>query len=279
MSTAIVNVSRSPFARLSTLIAEARRRDSLLFWTAAAHIFLIPLLLAGIIFDERLVTGINPWIKPLKFAVAGAVYLLTLAWFMGDLPASEKARRRVSRLVALSMSAEIVLITLQAARGASSHFNNSTPFDAAVFGLMGLMIVVNTIAVGYVTWRFWRADAPLLAAYLWGVRLGLLFFILAGLEGFVMTSRLSHSVGAADGGPGLPLINWSTRAGDLRVAHFVGMHSLQVLPLVGSLLSAKDAGARDGNAVRWLWLAAVAYGGLALLLFVQALAGRPLISW
>lgn len=279
MSTFIAEAPRRPLARVSALIGEVRRRNPLLFRMAAAHLLLVPPMLLAAFIDERTVTGLNPWIKPLKFAVANAVYLLTAAWLIADLPARAELRRRVSRLIALSMAAEIVLITLQAARGTTSHFNVSTPFDGAVQGLMGLMIVVNTAAVVYVTWRFWRAEAPLPAAYLWGVRLGLLFFILAGLEGFAMVGRMSHGVGVADGGPGLPLVNWSTRGGDLRVAHFVGMHSLQALPFVGHMLSSKFAPERAGASVRWMWAAAAAYGGLSLLLFVQAIAGRPLISW
>lgn len=279
MSTAIIDTRPKPHGRLHALVNEFRRRDPLLFWAGAAPLLLVPLMAAAATFDERLVTGVNPWIKPIKFTVAGAVYLLTLAWFMADVPASAKARRRVSKVVAFSMLAELALVTMQAARGTASHFNDRAPFDAAVFGLMGLLIMVNTVAVGYVTWRFWRADAQLPAPYLWGLRLGLLFFILAGLEGFAMVRLMSHSVGVADGGPGLPFLNWSTRGGDLRVAHFVGMHALQVLPLVGHLFSSPRVAGRMKNPTRWVWVVGALYAGLSLMLFLRALSGSPLLSY
>ncbi|HEV2708366.1 MAG TPA: hypothetical protein VGV59_20795 [Pyrinomonadaceae bacterium] len=279
MSTAIIDTRLKWHGRLHALVKEFRRRDALLFWTGAAPLLLVPLMLAVAPFDERLVTGINPWIKPIKFTVAGAVYLLTLAWFMPDVPASTKARQRVSKVAAFSMLAELALVMMQAARGTSSHFNERAPFDAAVFAMMGLLIMVNTVAVGYVTWRFWRADAQLPAPYLWGLRFGLLFFILAGFEGFAMVRLKSHSVGVADGGPGLPFLNWSTKGGDLRAAHFIGLHALQVLPLVGYLFSSSRLTGRIKNPTRWVWTISMMYAGLSLLLFLQALSGSPLLSY
>src|SRR5687767_251034 len=202
MSTTTIDTRPRPHGRLRALISEFRRRDPLLFWTGALPLLLVPLMAAVAPFDERLVTGIDPWIKPVKFTVAGSVYLLTLAWLMADVPASERARRRVSRVVAFSMLAELLLVTTQAARGTASHFNDRSPFDQAVFGLMGLLIMLNTVAAVYVTWRFWRADAPPPSPYLWGIRLGLLIFLLASLEGFAMVRLNAHSMGVADGGPG-----------------------------------------------------------------------------
>jgi hypothetical protein len=92
----------------------------------------------------------------------------------------------------------------------------------------------------------------------------------------------AHTVGLPDGGPGLPLLGWSTVAGDLRVPHFIGMHALQALPILALLLELAarriprlaDAGIR----YRLVAIAAVAYLGVVGLVTWQALIGQSIVQ-
>jgi hypothetical protein len=115
-------------------------------------------------------------------------------------------------------------------------------------------------------------------AWAWSLRLGL-FLTLVGMSvGFAMLVYEAHSVGVADGGPGLPFVGWSTVGGDLRVAHLVGLHAFQVLPLFGWLLSTRIKWLNAAHRVRLVWVFGMSYLGLTLLLFWQALRGQSVIA-
>jgi hypothetical protein len=259
-------------------IRELRERNPLLFVVGVAHIILLLVMALIAPFDDRQVMGINPWIKPIKFAISTAIYALTMGWLLYELPLRERVRRGVNWAIASTLIIEVALITMQAARGVTSHFNETTIFNEAVFGVMGVAIILNTLVVAYVGLKFWVTEAKIPAPYLWGIRIGLTLFALASLEGFVMVSHSAHSVGVPDGGAGLPIVNWSVKGGDLRVAHFFGMHALQVMPLVGYLFSTRKAKSLTGSPARWAQGIGVIYALLALLLFLWAMAGRPLVS-
>jgi hypothetical protein len=199
----------------------------------------------------------------------------------------------LAHLTTWSLVFELVVIILQVVRGRASHFNLSTPLDSTLFGLMGMVIVLVFMAglvVGALLLRQ-RLPAAVGAALRWGIGSALLGMGLA----FLMTSIPSpaqaaamqagqapaafgaHSVGVEDGGPGLPVVGWSTVGGDLRVAHFVGLHGLQVLPLIGLAL-ARGTQLADEKRARLLRVAGLGYIGLTLLLAWQALRGQPLIA-
>lgn len=253
---------------LSTVFRELRYRDPLLFWIGSAMLLTLLIVTLISISDTRLILGINPWIKPMKFLTSITIFLWTVAWFMPETEDKPRSRNIVRWTIGSAMIIEIACIILQAARGTTSHFNVGSPFDAAIFSTMGFTIVINTLAMMLFS-AIIRKDTPhQRAGYLWGVRLGIWIFVLASLEGGLIVANNAHTVGAPDGGPGLPFVNWSTQHGDLRVAHFFGMHAMQILPLIGFVANSRNL----VIATSILWVAAMS--GLLLM----ALNGQPLLE-
>jgi len=246
-------------------IETLKYRNELLFYfgavcLAAAVIFLVLGRLSPL-----QVGGVNAWIKPFKFAVSIMAYSWAMAWYCAYLP--EFNITRFNWTVVMLLGFELAYIALQAGRGQLSHFNMTSALYQTLFQLMGLAAVAVTLYTAYVGYLFFAGSFPdLPAAYLWGIRLGIVIFVVFSLEGGVMGARMAHTVGGADGGAGIALLNWSVKYGDLRVAHFVGMHALQVLPLLGFYVL-RQPGA--------IFVAAACYGLLALLVLIQALAGKP----
>ena len=246
----------------------------------------------GILADPRVITGAPAWLKPFKFAVSTAVYSLTLAWMFAWLPEWPRLRRSVGWTTAIVFVLEVALIDVQAWRGTTSHFNTSTPFDMTIVIIMGTAIVLQTlmsVAVAVALWRQRFADRTLG----WALRLGLTLTILGAMTGGLMTRPTeaqlaqvkaggpmltvgAHTVGGPDGGPGLPVIGWSREHGDLRIPHFIGLHALQVLPLIA--VGLRRWRRPETAKVRMLFAAAVSYGTLFVLLLVQALNGVSLIA-
>lgn len=244
--------------------------------------------------DPRVVGGVSTWLKPAKFAASITVTGAALAWILGQMRTGivdARARRlhRAGTLMALVAAFELVVITIQSARGVASHFNAATPVDAAIFTAMGLAISTLWLAEIYVAVRAFKHDFAT-PARAWGIRLGLVGTLVGGAVGFIMPRPTppqlaelqagghpavvgAHTVGAPDGGPGMPVTRWSTEAGDLRVSHFLGLHALQALPLAAVWLERRRR--RASRAVAAL---GVAWVGLTLVTLAQAFRAQPLLA-
>ena len=211
--------------------------------------------------------GISAWIKPLKFFFSIWIFCWTMGWLLGELK-NPTGLTTYSWMVVIVMIIEITVITWQAANGRLSHFNTSTPLYSSLFTIMGIAISILTLWTLVVGLKFFGpAAAHIPPGYLWGIRLGIIIFVIFAFEGGLMGARLAHTVGAADGGAGIQVLNWSKKYGDLRVAHFFGMHALQLLPLIGFYLS---------RSARATILIALIYFLLTSILLIQALRGLPL---
>jgi hypothetical protein len=257
---------------------ELYRRNRVLALLGWLHLAALAVVLFIAPFDTRTILGLNPWVKPSKFLVSIAVYVWTLAWFTRYVSAYRRSVRFISFGTAFIFVGEMVCIITQSARGMTSHFNIQTPFDAAVFNLMGALIAVNTLLVLFTLLLFLKPTEHAAHAYLWGIRLGLLLFFAGSLEGVAIVLNGAHTVGAADGGAGLPFVNWSTRAGDLRIAHFFAFHALQLLPLAGYALSRYKPEWPRRTQIACVLALAILYAAFVSLIFWQAKAGRPLLS-
>lgn len=261
---------------IRAFLTELHRRNPVLSITGWAHLLVLAGAIVGMLLDTRQILGINPWIKPTKFAISNATFLWTMAWILEYLPGHVKAARRISWGIAVAMVFEIVSVSLQSFRGIPSHFNFTTPLNSLIFGLMGIFILLNTVLVFYTLVLFFIQTPIRSTAYIWGIRLGLVIFIGSGFIGNEMIEQGRHTVGAEDGGPGLPVMNWSTEAGDLRVSHAIGLHALQLLPLIGFQVGrSRISELRQDTLV---WIASILYAAFVLGVYFQALQGQPFMA-
>lgn len=249
------------------LLESLREKNALLFY------FGLLCLAAGIICiiltqtTQQRIMGSNAYLKPMKFCLSIWLFCWSMGCYMQYLDAQGKVKL-YSIIAVIGLAYELVIIIGQAYRGQLSHFNVSTPLNGMLFTSMGVVIVIVTSWTGYTGYLFFAQQAfAVPATVVWGIRLGIAMSVIFAFQGGVMGAMMRHTVGAPDGTPGLPLVNWSNTNGDLRIAHFLGMHALQVIPLL-SLLVSKNVG----------YVIAIAVGYFLIVVFtlVQALQGRPL---
>ncbi len=214
------------------------------------------------------ILGVNAWFKPFKFAVSISIYCGTMAWFCFYLPSFNIRLFNWTNIILFSF--EIGYIVLQAARGQESHFNQTTPLNSALYGGMAIAAIAITVYTAYVGVLFFQGSFPQLPVYyLWSIRMSIFIFIIFSFEGLAMGGRLSHSVGSEVQSTFLPLFKWNMKEGDLRVAHFIGMHSLQVIPLL-SFYVLKNS--------KFVFVLSGLYLLFAIFVLIQALQARPFIK-
>ena len=263
-----------------------------LYWLSFGMMALVAIALVGLVVDPRTITGMPLWTKPLKFALSVLIYSVTLAWLLGQVPRARRLAWWAGTVTAVFLAVEMIVIYGAAFADTTSHFNVATPFAAALWSTMAVSIVIVWAATILVAVLLFRADLGDQARS-FAIRSGLIIAVIGMGLAFLMTSptaaQLSnfqgiasaHTVGLSDGGPGLPLLGWSTVAGDLRIPHFVGMHAMQVIPLLALLIellgrrlpALRDVRARLGILV----VLAGLYLGIIAVLTVQALSGESIV--
>jgi NAD/NADP transhydrogenase beta subunit len=246
----------------------------------------------GLLVDPRTVMGAPSWAKPLKFSISFGLYTLTLAWLMGMLQSYRRLAWWAGTVTGVFLMVEIVIISGAVVAGGTSHFNFTAPLNAALYQVMGVSIVIAWIAalpVILVLFRTDLGDPARTVAIRAGFAIGLIGMGLAVLMTLPTPDQTSnyqgvigaHTVGVPDGGPGLPLLGWSTVAGDLRIPHFVGMHALQLIPLAAvtlELLASRVPALRNARVRRnVIWIVVTLFVSILAVLTSQALGGQSIV--
>jgi hypothetical protein len=250
-------------------VKRKKERNEALYWFGMSNLVLALLLIAISIVKPIELAGTNAWHKPVKFALSIGILSWTMGWYTGYLSPGRDIDL-FNWTIVLTLAFEIVYIVFQAARGQASHFNVSTPVYSALYSMMALAASVATLAIAFIGYKFFvQSPQDLPEYFIWSIRLGIAIFVIFSFQGFAMGSRLSHTVGGPDGSRGLPFLNWSMSLGDLRVAHFIGMHALQILPLLAWYIL-KD--------IKLTFMMAFLYLALAIIVLVQALQAKPFVK-
>ena len=261
-----------------SILAELIDRQRTLAIFGFATLFLALPAIAMIPADPRTLAGVSVWVKPAKFLVSIGIFSLTAAWYYGYVAPEGRQSRALRwsvQAIVWSGTFELLYIGYQASQGAASHFNTGTAFHAIMYGLMGVsavILIATTLPLAAAIVR--RPADGLSRDFVAAVAIGLvLTFLLGGGLGGYMSSQPGHSVGPEGGG--FPIFGWNRLGGDLRVAHFLGIHAEQALPILAALVA--SWGVRE----RWtaLGLGTLLYVALTLAVFAQAVAGSAFLAF
>jgi len=268
--------------RFASRTRQVLSREPVFFATSVVILiaFMLPTLVA-MQFDERLLNGINVWIKPLKFHFAIAVYLLTLSYFanwLSDEFLKNRAYRMFAIIVAITTLLELIWINGAALHGVASHYNRDSVFMQVVYGFMGIFAVTLISSSLIYGIQFFKQKTQLNESVQFAIAVGLtLTFFLTVIVAGYMSSQPNHWVGGnLSDAESIAVVGWATDGGDLRVAHFFATHALHIIPIfgliVGSFLSVK--------ASKWL-TTVVATGFAAFVLWTlnQAISGISFLSF
>ena len=269
----IENIGK-PIARVFQTV---KTESPAIYWVTMAHIVMGIICLFGLAVDDRTLMGVNVWLKPLKFTISIAVFLMTVGYLITKYPYSRAKKNIIVQVTAWSLLLEMGIILFQASRGVRSHYNIETPFDAILFTLMGIFVGMNVIII-----LVFLIDTARLKLYTgkgmqWAIFLGWCMVFFGSWVGGQMIGQMAHNVGVADGGAGLPLVNWSTLGGDLRIAHFFSLHAIQIIPLF-AVVASKRWKTSNRNQLIAITLFALLFAFWIGYVFYRANQGLPILS-
>ena len=250
------------------LIDDARHGNIWLWRTVVAMLTGSALLFAIQFFDPRLFNGVSVWDKPAKFFLSLAVQYGTVSWALSQMPRVGEKLKGINWAVWLMLIAgwgEMAYMIFRASRAEASHFNSTSLSGIIGYAMMGVGSLTLTFTAAFIGWKIWRKRS----SGIWTEAAGLALMVgalLGTIAGGYMSAQTSHWMGGVQSDANaLAFFNWSTTGGDLRVAHFMGLHAAQFIPLA----------ALSGDR-RVVYISTLVLAIMTGLLFAMGMIGIPL---
>ena len=255
-------------------------KSTQIFWYRAAlfNFALMVFCLVVGLFDDRTLNGISVWSKPVKFGLSIGVYFLTLTWFATFLDSKTLRSTSGKWLVGIPLIAgitEVVYIAIMASLGEASHFNLSSSFTSIMYIIMGIGAASMVLVLPWMAYLITKQN-PMSNPLIFAIVIGLcLTCLLGGGFGNYLSSNGGHWVNAPPtDANGVWLFNWAMVGGDLRVAHFFGMHAMHAFPIFVVLLPQHWS---PRFKLKTLIFFIVAYVMFSAHTFFQAVNGQPFL--
>jgi hypothetical protein len=281
------------FSNISNSSNDPLQKDLWIGWYFSFVCFVVSVF--GLILDDRILQYVPLWLKPFKFSISSLVFISSILYFLKYIP-NKKFILLTNKIVSYGLMIELIIIFFQAYRGKMSHFNNQTFEDFILFQIMAITIVCVWLGFGVYTWKLVKASEYGDELIFKGIQVGAIITFLTMPFAFTMPqpsktqlreiiknkSQIglvvgSHTVEEKDPSQTYPLTGWAKTGGDLRIAHFLGLHAIQILPILAFLLNGLHF---TISMQKWiLRTTGFFYFILVVAVLVQALKGIPILRF
>jgi len=285
-------ILRQLYSNISNISKDLWQKDLWIGWYFSLICLLISI--SGLIIDDRILQYVPIWLKPFKFSISSLIFISSILYFLKYI-SNKKYLLITNKVVSYGLMIELFIIFLQVFRGRMSHFNNQTLEDMILFQIMAITIVCVWLGFGVYAWKLFKTSEYMDDIIFKGIQVGVIITFLTMPFAFTMPQPSktqlqeiiknksqvgliigSHTVNEKDPTQTIPLTGWAKTGGDLRIAHFLGLHALQIIPILSILLNGMSLSIPNKkNILRAIGLF---YFLFVVMVLIQALKGIPLFG-
>lgn len=216
---------------------------------------------------DHSIDSLSTWLKPAKFAVSIFLYAASFNIFQRYITSHK-------RLIKFAISAsvaggfiELASALAQAALAWSAHSNACVEGALLITGRLAIMPLAFLDLIFFAALMKEKNLPPVMgSAIKWGMLLTAIGFI----PGFILLAPEHVQVALSH--------NAFCSSGNLRIAHFIGIHALQIIPLVALYVERFDSHLSIGEQLNILRISGFSYFGLIQILTWQALRNEMILA-